>query len=787
MGLAKEKLTEDQRESIARSLFKVTDQDRNKGELHGLCPIHQEKNPSFSYNYKKDQFNCLACSESGDLVGLFSKVKGYAPKGGFKEFCRQYGLETVGRSFPRTPSPPSTDDPDTDPDTQGLDAIFNKFPELPAAWIQRLETVRGWSPETLKRYDIRLQTYYQKKDTGALVKIKTPERVAIPIRDRSGKIQNIRLYKPGATQMKIISWGKGFGKCRLFPAMLQGGTVLLCEGEQDTICALSNGFNGITQTVKRKTWPRSHKNTFKDRDVVIAYDADRAGEQYASHAAAALADVAKSIRILTWPDYMGRQPGGDWPKDHGEDLTDFFVKHKKTVADLQSLVDQAVPYETQSFDSGASEFFEISASGRLSFKPRLLAEKILSDVDLMTDSKSNQLYRWNGKFWEKYSDIYIEKICLKHLGKEAQKSRVKDAAYQVMTLSALPHGRELNDQFDWICLRNCMLNLKSLEEKQHAKDFYCTVALDIDFDPDSKTRCDRWVKFLDETVQTPEAIAQVQEFVGYCLTRDTRYAKCLLLVGPGSDGKSVFLKTVRKLVGLDNCSAISFKDLEDQFMRSSLYGKLLNFSTEVGSRALESPYFKAIVTGDPISGAYKHQDVFSFTPYCKLAFAANKFPRVLDNSDGFFRRVLPVSFKKQFIENDPDTDPDLERKLEVELPGIFLWSLVGLHRLRDQKTFTDCQETRDQIILYRRLNNPVIGFTEDVCLLGDDYKTSKDDLYENYKRYCRTGGFTPLNYDNFFRELYSAITNLKQYRPQVGGKRDRYVKGIAVEIYLNDE
>lgn len=781
MGIAKEKLTESQRETIARSLFKVTDQDRNKGELHGLCPIHGEKNPSFSYNFTEDIYNCLACGCSGDLAELYIQVKGLEKKAGFKTFCQEYGIESAKKT--RDPAqapaagPSSTAGPD--PAAGDIEKAFQKFPALPAPWIQRLEKDRGWSAQVINAQGLRLQTYYRKKDTGALVKIKTPERVAIPIRDKAGRLQNIRLYKPGAKQMKIISWGKGFGKCRLFPPKPQdAGPVLLCEGEQDTLCALSNGFNAITQTTKRKTWPASQKAVFKDRDVVIAYDADQAGEKYAGFAAVSLAAVARSVRILTWPDFMGRQPDGDWPKDKGEDLTDYIVKHKMCAQALQALIDEAAFYETPAADAAAMEFFELGASGRLSFKPRLLAEKIRADMDLLTDTISGQLYRWTGKHWEQYKEQHIIKTCLQHLGKESTQSRAKDSTFQVINLSAIPHGRELDDQAEMVCLNNCMLNLVDLKKSRHAKDYYCTVALDIDFDPADKIHCDRWIQFLKETIQTPAAIAQVQEFVGYCLTRDTRYAKCLLLVGPGADGKSVFLKTVRKLVGLDNTSAISFQDLEDQFLRSSIYGKLLNISTEVGSKALESPYFKAIVSGDPISAAYKHKNTFTFTPFCKLAFASNKLPRVLDNSDGFFRRVLPVSFKRQFID---DADPDLEAKIEAELPGIFKWALVGLHRLWKQKTFTDCKETREQIIGYRRLNNPVLGFVEDICILGDEFETPKNDLYRLYREYCRDGGFTPLNKDNFFRELYSAISSLKQYRPQINGMRERYIKGITVE------
>jgi putative DNA primase/helicase len=301
--------------------------------------------------------------------------------------------------------------------------------------------------------------------------------------------------------------------------------------------------------------------------------------------------------------------------------------------------------------------------------------------------------------------------------------------------------------------------------------------LPVSYDPDRGGKCTRFIEYLYETIQTNGPIMQAQEFAGYCLTTSTAFEKCLLLLGPGADGKSTFLKVLRELVGAENCAAVSFPDLEDQFQRSSLYGKLLNISTEVGGRAIESQYFKAITSGDPLNAAFKHRNAFEFCPTCKLAFAANRLPRVLDNSDGYFRRLLPISFKRQFID---DYDPQLFEKLKAELSEIFVWAVEGLQRLWDQKGFTQCDETTRIMIDYRRGNNPVLGYVEDRCSLGDDYETPKREIYRDYREYCGESGFQIMNIENFFRELYAAHQYLKQYRPRVEGDRQYYVKGIKV-------
>ena len=166
-----------------------------------------------------------------------------------------------------------------------------------------------------------------------------------------------------------------------------------------------------------------------------------------------------------------------------------------------------------------------------------------------------------------------------------------------------------------------------------------------------------------------------------------------ILLGPGADGKSKVISIMRALVGQKNCSAVTIAGLEDQFQRASLFRKMLNVGAELSAEATNSEFFKNVVTGDPIQASFKHKDSFEFRPYCKLAYAMNKKPRVLDNSDGFFRRILPVQFKRQFLEDDPTMDNDLESKLMAELDGIFAWAVLGLHRLMKNKRFTSCDET----------------------------------------------------------------------------------------------
>jgi putative DNA primase/helicase len=227
--------------------------------------------------------------------------------------------------------------------------------------------------------------------------------------------------------------------------------------------------------------------------------------------------------------------------------------------------------------------------------------------------------------------------------------------------------------------------------------------------------------------------------------------------------------------------------MEDQFLRSSLYQKTVNISTEVGSKAIESPYFKAITSGDPINAAFKHRNTFTFVSYCKQIFAANKMPRVLDNSDGFFRRIMPIKFKRQFLEGDKDTDPFLEDKLLKEKTEIFHWALAGLNRLLKNRRFSHSDETEDLLMEYKRLNNPVVCFCQDVCEIEGDAQSGKKDLFSVYTRYCKKYGYHAYSMENFFVNLYAAHASLRSIRPRKNNpERKPYIKGLRIKDFMQE-
>jgi len=392
---------------------------------------------------------------------------------------------------------------------------------------------------------------------------------------------------------------------------------------------------------------------------------------------------------------------------------------------------------------------------------------------------STYLYRDKG-YWRSIQPDYLEAIAMERLTKDNQvrAGRCSEVRKLVQLKCLIPLERKLNELNGYINLQNGMLHVETSELHPHSKDHFSTIQLPVKYD--DKATCPRWHRFLDEIFEADEErIDLVQEFMGYSLMPDTRFEKAVLMVGEGANGKSTLLGVWEHMIGRDNFCSVTLGNLQNEFHRVKLYGKLLNIAAEVRDTTLEqADYFKRIVTGDTIDAAHKHKPVFHFQPFARLVFAMNRMPRIKDTSHGFYRRLLIVPFNRVFTEKEQDRK--LRKKLIEEIDGIFQWSLRGLERLYDNDGFTNPEIVREALAAYQRANNPVVAFVEDCCNLDTEFSTSKSTLYEEYKKYCEDYGFKPGSVSTFFKELYAAYPSLVSARPRTEQGREYSVEGIVL-------
>ena len=284
-----------------------------------------------------------------------------------------------------------------------------------------------------------------------------------------------------------------------------------------------------------------------------------------------------------------------------------------------------------------------------------------------------------------------------------------------------------------------------------------------------------------------DAIPVVEEMMGYLLTPDTSMHKAFLLLGGGSNGKSLLLDVLRAMLGPENCSATPLQALgEDKWAPASLVGKLANLCADLpAATQRDTSKFKEIVAGDTMNAEEKYHAPFSFRPFARLVFSANEAPGTTDSSHGYWRRWLTIPFPHTFAkatdtvalaEGANPIDEKLPPRLMAELPGILQLALTGLARLRAQGGFTQSPSCEAALQQYRERADSVAAFAAEVCRVEPGCATEKTALYVEYSGWCSDAGREPLGRNKFYERI-EATPGVHERRDGQYGPRE--FAGIA--------
>lgn len=338
-------------------------------------------------------------------------------------------------------------------------------------------------------------------------------------------------------------------------------------------------------------------------------------------------------------------------------------------------------------------------------------------IDATTLMGQRTLFWWEERYWRYLNGVYVgmsEKKCRTEILRwlidtkiTASPDVAADVECCLKALSSINDEHQLDawltdepvDRVPWLVVKNGRVNPDTGRLSEWDPRWFTCVKLPYGYDP--KAVCPLWDKFLLELFHGDlTAVAQLGEYLGYCLTTDTSRHVLLWLQGAAGSGKSVVLKMAQRLLGGNlNCSQLALEEFATQFAITSTRGKLLNISDEVlGITAKVENFLKWYTGGNEIQTRGLYQNYFSMLPTARLLIASNEFPRFKDKSSGIWRRlmVLPISHECPVERRDYHL-PD---KLSEELPGILNWAIRGRQRLH-QSGFTRC-ESGELFVLSQR-------------------------------------------------------------------------------------
>ena len=181
------------------------------------------------------------------------------------------------------------------------------------------------------------------------------------------------------------------------------------------------------------------------------------------------------------------------------------------------------------------------------------------------------------------------------------------------------------------------------------------------------------------------------------------------------------------------------------------------------------------ITGeDTVSVARKHKENWDGKLPTKFIFATNELPHFSDTSSALAGRFIMFQLVRTFYGQE---DTELTNKLKAELPGILMWALDGLERLRKNGRLTQTESGKALTREMEELTSPVSMFVEDECIIDPEALVLCQDLFDSWREWCEKNGRSHAGAANTFsRNLKATFAEIETYRPNATSKR--YFRGI---------
>lgn len=428
--------------SIIGSYVKL---DKKGANFIGLCPFHDDKNPSMSVSPTKRVFKCFSCNTGGDVVTFVSKYKNISARDAMREigtsiginveFSKKEKLKQKNEKYYKIMQDASdfysfylkhADEAKVARDylnERGLDSnIISKFNIGLASSndeIYKLLLSKGYLA-------LDMQEVGLVRSSGANYTDVFKNRIMFPLTDLDGSICGFsgRKYIVGDPDSKYMNTGDTviFKKGQILynysyaqPYIKANNKVYLFEGFMDVIAASRAGIeNSIASMGTALTNEQIEAIKRLTNSVVICYDADEAGINASLRAIQMLMPHNMEISLVIIPD--GKDPD-EYIKKNG--ATALFAELTNNTLSAIDYIYKIYSKNTNFEDLSSKEAFKNVVFKNLTlFKSSLIIDdtlnKLARDLSLDIDSLKQE-YQTFSMFYtkEKETKHFVKKDIVK--------------------------------------------------------------------------------------------------------------------------------------------------------------------------------------------------------------------------------------------------------------------------------------------------------------------------------------------------------------------------------------
>jgi putative DNA primase/helicase len=383
-----------------------------------------------------------------------------------------------------------------------------------------------------------------------------------------------------------------------------------------------------------------------------------------------------------------------------------------------------------------------------------------------------QFWRWNGTFYSPEPDEVVRGSVYRFL------DGAKRWTEQNQKVRFRPKPRHVNEVLDclksrlaldvecqppmwlpdcerateWIVFRNGIVNVLTGELRPLSHRFWAHVALGFDWRPDSA--CPVWDRFLEEVFSDDEeSKAFLEEWMGYCMTEETKFQKGAMLIGPKRSGKGTISHVLQRLVGDASYVGLSFNTwAEGESSRECLIGKRVGVFADVrfkpgraygasfdpgGIGHKSAELLLNIIGEDTVTIGRKYKQPWHGQLRLKVTVISNEAPNLNDASGVLPSRLIKLPFRVSFFGRE---DVNLWAKLEKELSGIAARCVAAYRRLCERGGFVQPSSAAALERDVLKASDPFAAMALECFVPDPDGTVVKARAYAAFVRWCDENG-----------------------------------------------
>lgn len=401
------------------------------------------------------------------------------------------------------------------------------------------------------------------------------------------------------------------------------------------------------------------------------------------------------------------------------------------------------------------------------YNAKYFAKKFRGSIKFVFSSKTWLL--WNGKVWKKcngeeiaaaketvieiteefyndYKDSPSDRNKYNKFNQSLRnhtKNKIESMLYCAASEQeiAIKSDAQLDSNPWLISCKNGTVDLKNEKLLSHQPDDLITRMIDAEYIEDFN--CDKWLRFLKESLGDDDTVRYIQKALGYSLTGIVSEEILHFCYGIGRNGKSVFANIIGRIFN-DYCVTAQTQMLmqRDSSQPSNDFARLagarLVLANETrGDQKIDDMVLKNLVSTEKMSARFLYGEYFEFQPQFKLWVRGNHKPIIMDNGLGLWRRIRLVPFDNQVDEDK--VDYNLEEALWSERNGIFSWMVEGCKLWQNEGLKASDKISRAGAE-YKKESDIFGEFIDEEYTLNPTGKIPQKVFYESYVSWCARNG-----------------------------------------------